>query len=64
MNILEIVKNQYWKESYRIIKDIEFNQQTEPGIQDTFIDSMYKEMKYKTLKDTMKARFCYRHTFL
>ena len=43
---LKIVKNQFGKESYRIIKDIEVNH-----VEDTisFIDSMYEEMKYKNI---------------
>lgn len=46
MNFLKIVKNQFGKESYRIIKDIEVNH-----VEDTisFTDSMYEEMKYKNI---------------
>ena len=46
MNFLKIVKNQFGKESYRIIKDIEVNH-----VEDTisFTGSMYEEMKYKNI---------------
>ena len=46
MNFLKIVKNQFGKESYHIIKDIEVNH-----VEDTisFTDSMYEEMKYKNI---------------
>ena len=55
MNILKIVKSQYGKESYRIIKDIAVNQQTQTDVEGTLslIDSMYEEMKYKTLKEQL-----------
>ena len=51
MNFLKIVKNQFGKESYHIIKDIEVNQQAQTDVEDTisFIDSMYEEMKYKNI---------------
>ena len=54
-NILKIVKNQYGKESYRITKDIEVKQQIQTDVDDSFsfIDSMYEEMKYKTLKEQL-----------
>ena len=55
MNILKIVKSQYGKESYRTIKDIEVNQETQTDVEDTitFIDSMYEKMKYKSLKEQL-----------
>ena len=53
MNMIKIVKSQYGKESYRTIKDIEVNQETQTDVEDTitFIDSMYEKMKYKSLKE-------------
>ena len=55
MNMIKIVKSQYGKESYRTIKDIEVNQETQTDVEDTitFIDSMYEKMKYKSLKEQL-----------
>ena len=55
MNILKIVKNQYGKDSHRIINDIKVNRQTQTDFEDTisFMDLMYEEMKYKTLKEQL-----------
>ena len=54
MNMIKIVKSQYGKESYRTIKDIEVNQETQTDVEDTitFIDSMYEKMKYYLLKNS------------
>ena len=55
MNILKIVKNQYGKDPHRIINDIKVNRQTQTDFEDTirFMDLMYEEMKYKTLKEQL-----------